>query len=153
MEVYEIINLHLRENKISKKEFAQKLRSLEPKLKNTGEIPSEKSIYAYLSGRIGIKIELIPYIAEVLNIPEQLLFDDSSRVRKLYLKHILNSMTAKEREFLKSRLCDDKDTSNIVPKDRLLKIQDLLLYAPDIFLDELEATLGEYKDLTLKFRK
>jgi hypothetical protein len=69
MEVYEIVNLHLRDNKITKKEFAQKLRNLEPKLRNTGEIPSEKSIYAYLTGRIGIKIELIPYIAEVLQIP------------------------------------------------------------------------------------
>jgi len=56
MEVYEIINLHLRDDKISKKEFAQKLRSLEPKLRNTGEIPSEKSVYAYLTGRIGINI-------------------------------------------------------------------------------------------------
>ena len=89
MEVYEKINLLIQEKKLSKKDFSDKLRNLEPKLNSTLEIPSEKSIYAYLNGRIGIKIELIPYIAEVLEIPEQLLFDDSSRTRKIYLKHIL----------------------------------------------------------------
>ncbi len=153
MEVYEIINLHLQENKISKKLFAQKLRALEPKLRSTSEIPSEKSIYAYLTGRIGIKIELIPYIAEVLNIPEQLLFDDSSRARKLYLKHILDSISAEETEFLKSKICNNLSTLKLVPKDRYFKIQDLLMYAPEMFLNELEITLKEYKDLTLKFRK
>jgi hypothetical protein len=153
MEVYEIINLHLRDNKVTKKDFAQKLRSLEPKLRNTGEIPSEKSIYAYLTGRIGIKIELIPYIAEVLNIPEQLLFDDSSRTRKIYLNHILDSITSEESELLKSKLCDSKIVSDIIPKDRLYKIQDLLVYAPDIFLNELEVILKDYKDLTLKLKK
>ena len=153
MEVYEIINLHLRDNKITKKEFAQKLRDLEPKLRNTGEIPSEKSIYAYLTGRIGIKIELIPYIAEVLNIPEQLLFDDSNRTRKLYLKHILDSISSEEAEFLKSKLCDKKTVSDIMPKDRLFKIQDLLVYAPDIFLNELEIILKDYRDLTFKLKK
>jgi transcriptional regulator with XRE-family HTH domain len=154
MEVYEIINLHLRDKKITKKSFAQKLRSLEPKLKNTGEIPSEKSIYAYLNGRIGIKIELIPYIAEVLEIPEQLLFDDSSRTRKIYLKHILATISSQESEFLKNKLCDKKISKNeAVPKDKLHAIQDLLKYAPNLFLDQLEDTLKEYKGLTVKFRK
>ncbi len=98
MEVYEKINLYLKDRKISKKEFAKRLIQLEVKLKNTGEVPSENTIYAYLNGRIGIKIELIPYIAEVLQIPEQLLFDDSIRSRKIYLKYILSSITAKEKE-------------------------------------------------------
>ncbi len=153
MKVYEKINLYLKDKKLSKKEFAKRLIGLEVKLVNTGEIPSENTIYAYLNGRIGIKIELIPYIAEVLNIPEQLLFDDSSRIRKIYLKHILDSISSEEIELLKSRLCDNKIVSDIIPKDRLFKIQDLLLYAPEIFLSELEITLSEYKDLTLKFKK
>ena len=153
MKVYEKINLYLKDKKLSKKEFAKRLIGLEVKLVNTGEIPSENTIYAYLNGRIGIKIELIPYIAEVLNIPEQLLFDDSSRTRKIYLKHILDSISSEEIELLKSRLCDNKIASDIIPKDRLFKIQDLLLYAPEIFLSELEITLSEYKDLTLKFKK
>jgi len=153
MEAYEKINLLLKEYKISKKDFAIKLRAIEPKLKSTFEIPSEKTIYAYLNGRIGLKIELIPYIAEVLQIPEQLLFDDSSRTRKIYLNHLLKNITSEEVELLKSRLCDEKQPISTVPKDRMHKIQDLLQYAPEMFLQQLENTLKEYKDLTMKFRK
>jgi len=118
MEVFEKINLILQEKKMSKKDFSIKLRNLEPKLNSTFEIPSEKSIYAYLNGRIGIKIELIPYIAEVLEIPEQILFDDSSRARKIYLKHILQSATSSEKEYIKSIVCEDKSPKIKIPKDR-----------------------------------
>lgn len=153
MEVYEKINLLLKENKISKKMFAKKLRELEPKLKSTFEIPSEKTIYAYLTGRIGLKIELIPYIAEVLNIPEQLLFDDSLRARKNYLKYILDNASSEEKEFVKSKVCVEQIARITIPQDRFHKIQDLLVYASEIFLDELEKTLRNYKDLTMKFKK
>lgn len=153
MELYEKINLYLKDKKLSKKEFAKQLLALEPKLKNTGEIPSENTIYAYLNGRINIKIELISYIAEVLNIPEQLLFDDSNRARKLYLKHILDTISTEETEFIKSKLCNNQSISQKFSKDKFYKIQDLLIYAPDMFLDELESTLKEYKDLTIKFQK
>ena len=153
MEVYEIINLKLQENKMSKKEFAIKLRNLEPKLNSTFEIPSEKSIYAYLNGRIGIKIELISYIAEVLEIPEQLLFDDSSRARKTYLKHILQNASSEEKELIKSKVCSEQTSKIYIPKDRFHAIQDLLVYAPEIFLENLESTLKNYKDLTIKFTK
>jgi hypothetical protein len=153
MEVYEIISLKLQENKMSKKEFATKLRNLEPKLNSTFEIPSEKSIYAYLNGRIGIKIELIPYMAEVLEIPEQLLFDDSSRARKIYLKHILQNASSEEKEFIKSKVCPEQTSKIFIPKDRFHAIQDLLVYAPEIFLENLESTLKNYKDLTIKFTK
>ncbi len=153
MEIYEKINLYLKDKKLSKKEFAKQLLALEPKLKNTGEIPSENTIYAYLNGRIGIKIELISYVAEVLNIPEQLLFDDSNQARKLYLRHILDTTSTQELEFIKSKLCSKKSMPQKFPKDRFYKILDLLIYAPKIFLDELENTLKEYKDLTLKFKK
>ena len=50
------------------------LRELEPKLKSTGEIPSEQTIYGYINGKGELKIELIPYIAEVLEVDEQELF-------------------------------------------------------------------------------
>ena len=149
MEVYEKINLYLRDRKMSKKEFARKLIQLDVKLKNTGDIPSENTIYAYLNGRIGIKIELIPYVAEVLEIPEQFLFDDGYRARKIFLTHILKSISNHERELLKSSLCDDQTK---MPRDRFYWIQDLLIYAPEIFLEKLESILLDYKELTLKFR-
>jgi transcriptional regulator with XRE-family HTH domain len=74
MEVYEKINQILKNRNISKRWFARRLRDLEPKLKSTGEIPTEKTIYGYLNGTSNIKIELIPYIAEVLHIKEDELF-------------------------------------------------------------------------------
>jgi len=150
MEVFEIINYYLREKKISKKEFAARLRALEPKLKSTGEIPSEKTIYAYLNGRISIKAELIPYIARVLDIPEQLLFDDCIVTRKKYLLHILKNITAEERSLLKSKLCDNQLEKKATTK--FDKIEELLQYAPEIFINKLENILKEYKSLTLKFK-
>jgi transcriptional regulator with XRE-family HTH domain len=153
METFERINQLLKINKLSKKEFSKKLLALEPKLKNTGEIPSENTIYAYLNGRIGIKIELIPYIAEVLKIPEQLLFDDSAITRKMYLKHILATATNEEQEYIKSHLQNSPDKKFEKNKDNLNLVCELLKYAPEIFLDELKMTLKNYKDLTLKFTK
>ncbi len=153
MELFEKINLLLQEKKLSKKEFANRIRALEPKLNSTQEIPSEKSIYAYLNGTIGIKIELIPYIAEVLGVPEQLFFDDSARTRKIYLKHIINTISSEEKEYIKSNLCRESDKNQEINRDKFHTIQDLLIYAPDIFLKELESTLKNYKDLTMKFSK
>lgn len=75
MEVFEKINYLISEKNMSKKEFADKFLSLNPRLRTTGEAPSYSSIYGYLSGRREIKIELIPYIAEALNIKEQELFN------------------------------------------------------------------------------
>ena len=59
---------------MTKREFATKLLELEPRLDGTGKPPSESTVYGYLNGGREIKIELIPYIAEVLNISEQELF-------------------------------------------------------------------------------
>ncbi|MBI3874107.1 MAG: hypothetical protein HY307_03800 [Arcobacter sp.] len=153
MEVYEKINLLIKEKNINKKSFAEQLIKLEPKLKSTGEIPTVKAIYAYLHLKIAMKFELIPYISEVLNIPEQLLFDDSLRARKNYLKYILDNASSEEKEFVKSKVCAEQTARITIPQDRFHKIQDLLVYAPEIFLDELEKTLRNYKDLTMKFQK
>lgn len=74
MNIIEKINFLLEEKGVSKKEFVEKLRKLEPKLKGTGEIPSEQTIYRYLNESRELKVELIPYIAEVLGVDEQELF-------------------------------------------------------------------------------
>ena len=74
MEVWEKINYLLNEKNISKKEFADKLLALNPKLKRTNEIPSSQTILGYLYGKREIKVELIPYIAEVLEVNECELF-------------------------------------------------------------------------------
>ena len=74
MNIIEKINFLLEEKGMGKKEFADKLRKLEPKLNATGEIPSEQTIYRYLNESRELKVELIPYIAEVLEVNEQELF-------------------------------------------------------------------------------
>jgi transcriptional regulator with XRE-family HTH domain len=74
VEVWEKINYILTEKGLSKKEFADKLVSLEPKIKFTGETPSFHTILGYLYGKREIKIEFIPYIADVLGVEEQELF-------------------------------------------------------------------------------
>ncbi len=74
MQVVEKINFLLQEKNMSKKEFAEKLKQLSPKLYATGDIPSEQTIYRYLNGSRELKIELIPYIAEILGVSEQELF-------------------------------------------------------------------------------
>ena len=75
MDVKDKINYILTEQNKSKREFARELLNLNPRLISTGKAPSESTIYGYLNGRREIKIELIPYIAEVLNITEQELFE------------------------------------------------------------------------------
>jgi len=74
MEVYEKINYIIKEKNLTKKEFVDKLINLEPKLRLSGETPSVQTVYRYLSGKRELKIELIPYIAEVLEVSEQELF-------------------------------------------------------------------------------
>ena len=74
MDIVEKINYLIKEKGLSKKEFATKLQQLEPKLKSTGNIPNLQTIYGYLNGKRELKVELIPYIADVLEVPEQELF-------------------------------------------------------------------------------
>jgi transcriptional regulator with XRE-family HTH domain len=74
MEVWEKINYLLNEKKMPKKEFIDKLLAVKPILKSTGEIPSFTTINGYLYGKRELKVELIPYIAEVLGVTEQELF-------------------------------------------------------------------------------
>ncbi len=74
MSIIEKINFLLQEKSISKKEFARRMRKLEPRLLASGDIPSEQTIYRYLNGSRELKVELIPCIAEVLGVNEQELF-------------------------------------------------------------------------------
>ena len=74
MELIDKINYLIKEKNLQKKDFVKMLQAIEPKLKSTGEIPSEQTIYGYLNGKRELKVELIPYIAEVLGVDEQELF-------------------------------------------------------------------------------
>jgi len=118
MNVSDKINYLLIEKGISKRDFAQKLLSLNPIFDRTGKAPSESTVYGYLNGGREIKIELIPYIAEALNVSEQELF-----INEIEFTNDYNYKYSKE-----SR-----------------EILDLLKFAPRSAIDEIKNYLVKYK--------
>jgi transcriptional regulator with XRE-family HTH domain len=142
MEVYEKINLIIQEKGLTKREFAKRLIALEPKSNRTGEVMSEKTVYAYLNGKATINANLIPYIAEALDIAEQELFVDTKRNRIRYLKYILKDPSNEEISVIKSHL----------KKDNLQKIEkeliELLPYIPKIMLEELILKAKQIQTIT-----
>ena len=143
MEVFEVINNILDEKNMTKREFAQKLIALEPKSNRTGEIISENIIYSYLSGQTAIKAFLIPYISDVLGVPEQFMFEENKKVRKRLLKYLASSLNDEEYDYLLNNIKNDLALSN--------KIFKLLQFAPKPFLQKLEASLQKIKNITQDF--
>ncbi|OUR74104.1 hypothetical protein A9Q76_01405 [Arcobacter sp. 31_11_sub10_T18] len=136
MEVYEKINQILLTRTMSKRDFATKLRAIEPKLKSTGEVPTEKAIYGYLNGTSNLKIELIPYIAETLNIKEQVLFDDTSLSK--YKLNKPDTACVKE-PLINYSSKEDKD------KEKLIA---LLSYAPNTLIINMIEKLEKIKEIS-----
>ena len=132
MELYEKINIILKEKDITKKEFIGKFLLLEPRLKSTGEIPNYHSVYAYLNGKRELKVELIPYIAEALNVTEQELFDNNKEKRLEYLKSILKNPTKKELKLINETFY--KNHQNDETTEELLS---LLPYASKPFIQNI----------------
>ncbi len=118
MEVWEKINYLLDEKKITKQEFANRLINLEPRLKRTGETPSIQTILGYLYGKRELKVELIPYIADVLGVIEQELFSFDIEYASEY--NIRYSKEARE-------------------------ILNLLPYAPKNMIEHITTTLQKFK--------
>lgn len=120
MEVWEKINYLLEEKNISKKDFADRLVALSPQLKRTGETPSIQTILGYLYGKREIKIELIPYIAEVLGVNEQELFSSE-------LEYSTNH--------------------NIKYSKEVRGIISLIPYAPHAMIEHIHDVLKKYKNI------
>ena len=123
MELFEKVNYLITEKGMSKKEFANKFLSLNPRLRTTGEAPSLSSIYNYLTGKREIKVELIPYIAEALEVKEQELFEFN-------LEYLAEYNYAQSKE--------------------IREIVQLLEYLPTIAIEKLKSRLEEYKKLCHK---
>ena len=155
MAVYEKINEILKTKGLSKKEFALRLIAKDVKLKNTGEVPSEKVIYAYLSGRISLRIELIPTIVEILNISEQELFDDSQGKRIKLLHHILRNPSEQEQQTASLLLRQKNQTENYsFPEDyQLSRIHELISFAPLRTVEKIISMLERYKSMFEEFEK
>lgn len=118
MEIIDKINYLIKEKNLQKKDFVKMLQALEPKLKSTGEVPSEQTIYGYLNGKRELKVELIPYIAEVLEVDEQELFRFDIEYASEY--NIRYSKDARE-------------------------ILELLYYTPKPMIEHIKAVLRRYK--------
>lgn len=121
MSVSNKINYLLEEMNLSKKDFAKKLLSLEPRLDSTGKPPSLSTIYGYLNGGREIKIELIPYISEVLQINEQELFSNDIEYSSEY---------------------------NIRYSKEVREILNLLQFAPKVAIENIKNYLVKFKDIS-----
>ena len=163
MEVYEKVNEIIREKRLTKRAFASILRNLDAKLKITGEIPSENTIYGYLSGKISIPIELIPYISEALDITEQELFDSSESTKKQCIKYLIDNTDSGGLEelgrYINSRITQNINVNygNVIMSNRELKnskideLIDLMEFSPPNFLDKVIGKLKEYKNISEDF--
>ena len=145
MEVFEVINNILIKKNISKREFATRLIELEPKSNRTGEIISENIVYSYLSGQTAIKAYLIPYISDVLGVPEQFLFEENEKVRMKMIKHLGQNLSKEEMNYLQTILNNDK---NIDAQNEIL---DLIKYAPQPLLSKMKTSLQAIKNITQPF--
>ena len=134
MDVANKINYLIEEKGMTKREFARKLSALEPRLKRTGMVPSEQTIYGYLNGKREIKVELIPYIADVLGVKEQELFSEDIE----YVAEYNVRYSAEVREII--------DLLYYAPKPLRLEIRELLKKVK-------ETTKDGLKSLTTQIRK
>lgn len=119
MTILERINAILKSKNMSKRELARRIIALEYRAAKTGEIPTESSIYAYLNGTIELKADLLPYIAQALNIYEQELFSSEAKSQKILQKIYRNNI------------------------ERYAEIIDLLEYVSPKTLETLEAILDK----------
>lgn len=124
MEVYEKINYICEEKNIKKADFVKRLIALEPRLKTNGQVPSEQSIYRYLNGSRELKVELLPYISEVLEVGINEFFEFDVEFASEY---------------------------NIKRSKQIKEILSLLQYMPKISLEKLIFKLKEYKNMYEKF--
>ncbi len=148
----------LNEKNITKKEFAKRLINLNPKVGMKAEPPSERTIYLYLQSKREIKADLVPFIAEVLNVTEQELFDTSLKTRKKCFKYFLQNASKEELEyfnnFINSQIHNNINidySKNIMQtkltNEKIEEFSQLLKYAPNDFIDKVLSRLKEYKKI------
>lgn len=160
MEIYERISLIIKEKGLTKREFANRLITLYPKLSPTGEAPTEKSIYKYLNGTVSIRIDLLPIMAEVLVVPEQAFFLTDEAAQKRFYHYMVEYATDEERETFSETLLryntihklSDTLTSSPIEAHKREKLCSLLDFAPtkllDLLIEKLERMrvfVGEMK--------
>jgi len=160
-QIYENINKIIKRKGLTRKEFAKKLMDLEPTVNRAGETPVLSSIYGYLNGRIIIPLNLIPFIAEVLNVTEQELFDTSDKTRKKCFKYFLQNASKEELEyfnnFINSQIHNNINVNygkvimhSKFTEEKIEEFSKLLKYAPVDFIDKVLNRLKEYEKISNK---
>ena len=144
MEIYEKIASILKDKNISKRDFAKMLIEREVRSSRTGEVLSEKVIYAYLNGTVSIRADIVSDICSALGITEQELYDDSESKHIKLLHKILKNPTDFERQT--AMLLLKGSSEHHKPNSELDKISKLLEYAPPAVSKQIIATLQKYKD-------
>jgi transcriptional regulator with XRE-family HTH domain len=144
MEIYEKIVSILKDKNISKRDFAKMLIEREVRSSRTGEVLSEKVIYAYLNGTVSIRADIIFDICSALGITEQELYDDSESKHIKLLHKILKNPTDFERQT--AMLLLKESSEHHTPNLELDKISKLLEYAPPAVSKQIIATLQKYKE-------
>lgn len=159
IKVYENIVTIIKNKGLTRKEFANRLINLQPNVNRIAETPTLSTIYGYLNGRINIPIDLIPYIAEVLNVTEQELFDTSAKTRKKCFKYFLENASKEELEYFNDFINTQINNSininyeNVImstksQNEKVEKIIELLEYAPNKFVDNILEKLHQFKKIT-----
>jgi len=154
--IYENINKLIKKKGLTKKEFAKKLIDLQPNVNRIGETPSLSAIYAYLNGSSSIKADLIPYIAEVLGVTEQEIFDNSNTARKKCFKYFLEHATQEELEYFSKFINSQINNihinyGKIVMNSNENELTKLLEYAPKPLIDKLIKKLKDIKEFIDNF--
>jgi transcriptional regulator with XRE-family HTH domain len=131
---------------------------LNPILKSTGETPSSSTIYGYLNGNREVKIELLPYIAKVLDVSIAELFDENQKNRIKILQNILKSPTLEEKKLLENYFKFEEKINNqkLVkdPNNNLYNyVFTMLPYSSEVFLYSLIDILESFKDATIRAEK
>jgi transcriptional regulator with XRE-family HTH domain len=155
LNITEKINNIIDEKGLTRKYFVNQLILLNPILKSTGETPSSSTIYGYLNGNREVKIELLPYIAKVLNVGIADLFDETEKNRIKILQNILKSPTLEEKKLLENYFKFEEKINNYKLQNEanynLYKyIFDILPFASEKFLYTLIDVLESFKDSTIR---
>jgi transcriptional regulator with XRE-family HTH domain len=162
LQIHKNINNIIKNKGLTKKEFANRLISLNPTVSRIGETPSISTIYSYLNGRINIPVELIPYVAEVLDVTEQELFDTTTKSRKKCFKYFVENAQKSELEyfnnFINSQINHGVNINygKIIMKNgyqnsKIEELSSLLEHAPEKFIDKVIIKLKEYKKISEEF--
>lgn len=165
MSISEKLTNIIKSKGLTRREFAQKLIDLSPKVNRVGETPTLPTIYGYLNGRINIPVDLISFIAEALDISEQELFDTSLITKRKFFHYITENSSAIELNYYQKVLSSkllldvknlDEYTLNSLENQDRAKVEEIvknIKFAPSPFIDKILQSLNKYKKLTDEFNE